>query len=216
MRILVVDDDASYARAVADSLGGEPGLEVAGVAGNGVEAVLLARETRPDVVLMDLTMPVLGGLEAIRRIGRDAPGTEFLVLTVQDDDGSLFGAMQAGARGYLLKDAPLARLAPAVRDVAQGMGVLPPALVARVLAEFARLAALPPALQNLYGLLTRQEVEVLRLIGAGKTNVQISAILSVEVTTIKKQVGSLLKKLHVNGRTEAAAVARKSGLLEPA
>ncbi len=212
-RLTVVDDDVSYARALADSLSGEPDLEVVGIVGNGVEAVTLARQTRPDVVLMDLTMPVMGGLEAIRQIKRDAPGTEFLVLTVQEDDASLFEALQAGAKGYLLKDAPLAQIPPAIRGVAQGMAALPPALAARVLAEFSRLAALPPAMQHLYSLLTRQEVEVLRLIGSGNTNTRISAYQGVELTTIKKQVTSILKKLEVNTRTDAALIAQKSGIL---
>ncbi len=211
-RLIVADDDASYARALADVLRAEPDLDVLGLAANGLEALALARETLPDVVLIDLAMPVMGGLEAIRRIKQEVPIVEILTLTVQDDDDALFGALQAGAKGYLLKDAPLDAIAPAVRAVAQKTGAIPPALAARVLAEFSRLADHPQALRHLYSLLTRQEVEVLKLIGAAKTNVQISALLGVELTTIKKQVTSVLKKLEVNSRTQAALIAQQSGL----
>lgn len=213
-RLIVADDDASYARALADVLRAEPDLDVLGLATNGLEALTLARATLPDVVLMDLAMPVMGGLEATRRIKQELPTVEVLTLTVQDDDDALFGALQAGAKGYLLKDAPLDAIAPAVRAVAQKTGAIPPTLAARVLAEFSRLADHPQALRRLYSLLTRQEVEVLTLIGAAKTNVQISALLSVELTTTKKQVTSILKKLEVNNRTQAALIAQQSGLLE--
>ncbi len=214
-RLIVADDDASYARALADALRAEPDLDILGLAANGLEALTLARETLPDIVLMDLAMPVMGGLEAIRRIKQELPTVEILTLTVQDDDDALFGALQAGAKGYLLKDAPLDAIAPAVRAVAQRAGAIPPALAARVLAEFGRLATQPEALRHLYSLLTRQEVEVIKLIGAAKTNSQISVLLGVELTTIKKQVTSILKKLEVNSRTQAALVAQQSGLIGP-
>ena len=212
-RLIVADDDASYARALADILGVEPDLEVLGVAANGLEALTLARESLPDVVLMDLAMPVMGGLEAIRRIKQEMPTVEVLTLTVHGDDDALFGALQAGAKGYLLKDAPLDTIAPIVRTVAQKAGAIPPALAARVLAEFGRLAAEPEALRHLYSLLSPKEAEVLKLIGSAKTNVQISALFGVELSTTKKQVTSILKKLEVNSRTQAALIAQQSGLM---
>jgi DNA-binding NarL/FixJ family response regulator len=133
-------------------------------------------------------------------------------LTVHDEDASLFTALQAGAKGYLLKGASLDEITVAVREVASGAAAIPPALAARVLSEFQRMAGQTPAIRGLFSLLTRQEVEVLRLIGRSKTNREIADELSIELTTVKKHVSNIRQKLEVNSRTETALIARSSGL----
>lgn len=213
-RVVVVDNELPLARAIAESLRMEPDMDVAGVAANGVEALALIREALPDVVLMDLDMPVMGGIEVIMRVKQEMPSVEFLVLTVYGDNEHLFDALQAGARGYLLKDAGLDEVADAVRKVARGAAAIPPALAVRVLAEFQRLGGQAPALRRLYSLLTRQEAEVLRLIGWGRTNKEIAEELVVELTTVKKQVTHIRQKLEINSRTEAVLIAQRSGLLD--
>ena len=192
---------------------GENGIVVCGIAHNGEDAIRLALETRPDVMLMDLEMPILDGVAATRRIRRDQGSGEVVVLTNFDDSAHLFDALQAGAKGYLLKSAVPEEIAQAVRDVAQGHAALPPALAVRVLAEFCRLQEEPSDLRRLFSLLTRQETEVLTRIAQHKTNRRIGEELSVELGTVKKHVSSVLKKLEANNRAEAGEIARRSGLV---
>ena len=212
VRIGIVDDHRAYALALADSLASETDLVVAGMAGDGEGALALVQASRPDVVLMDLDMPIMDGITATRCIKERFPAVEVLVLTVFDDGPHLFQALQAGAKGYLLKNTEPEAVAQAVRDVLAGGAALPPALAALVLAEFGRLAQSADGRETLYRRLTRQETEVLRLLSRPMTNEQISHVMYLELTTVKKHVGNILKKLEVNDRRKAALIAQNLGL----
>ena len=212
LQIGIVDDHRPYALALADSLTSEHDLAVVGVAGNGVQALALVTATQPDVVLMDLEMPVMDGITATRRIKAQFPAVEVLALTVFDDGPHLFEALQAGAKGYLLKNAPPEAIAQAVRDVAVGGAALPPGLAATVLAEFGRLSRREILRDAVYAKLTRQETEVLKRLSLRLTNEKIAQELCLEMTTVKKHVGNILRKLEVNDRQQAAQIARNSGL----
>ena len=214
IRIVVVDDETTFAQAIADSLAMEEDIKVIGVVSNGKDAVQLVCDSLPDVVLLDLNMPGMGGLEALRRIKERTPSTEVVILTVQADDTCLFTALKAGAKGYLLKNASLEEVATGVREVALGRAAIPPALATRVLEEFQRLTSQGPSMQRLFSLLTRQEAEVLKQIGVGRSNKQIGSALSVELTTVKKHITNIRQKLEVNSRMEAALIARDSGLTD--
>ncbi len=211
-RVGIVDDHRPYALALADSLTSERDVVVVGIAGNGEEALRLATTQRPDVLLMDLEMPVMDGIAATRRLTEQMPSVEVLVLTVFDDGPHLFQALQAGAKGYLLKNAEPSAVAQAVRDVVAGGAALPPALAGLVLAEFGRLSQSSTGREALYRQLTRQETEVLKRLSRRLTNEQISQELCLEMTTVKKHVGNVLRKLEVNNRQEAAQIARTMGL----
>jgi DNA-binding NarL/FixJ family response regulator len=215
IRAVVVDDEAGYAQAIGDSLAMESDIELVGVGYNGLDAVGLARQL-PDVILLDLDMPVMGGLEALRMIKEQTPSAEVLILTVHEDDDHLFKALQMGATGYLLKDSSLDEVTLAVREVARGAAAIPPGLAMRVLAEFQRMANQAIASRHLFAALSHQELKVLRLIGLKRTNRQIAEELFVELTTVKKHVTNIRQKLEVNSRVETALLAQSSGLAEPA
>lgn len=198
--------------AIAQILNGEPDIEVVGTAANGQEAMQLAREHSPDVLLTDLRMPVMDGLSAIQRIKQESPRIEVCVLTVCEDDTSLFEALQWGAKGYLLKNATPEDVAEAVRKVASGESAIPPALAARVLQEFQRLTQQQDELQKLFRELTPREMDILRGLAAGESNKQIGQRLFLSEKTVRNYVSSILLKLEVNTRTEAALIATRSGL----
>lgn len=198
--------------AIAQILNGEPDIEVVGTAANGQEAMQLAREHSPDVLLTDLRMPVMDGLSAIQRIKQESPRIEVCVLTVCEDDASLFEALQWGAKGYLLKNATPEDVAEAVRKVASGESAIPPALAARVLQEFQRLTQQQDELQKLFRELTPREMDILRGLAAGESNKQIGQRLFLSEKTVRNYVSSILLKLEVNTRTEAALIATRSGL----
>ncbi len=211
-RIGIVDDHRPYALALADSLTSEADVAVVGIAGDGAEALRLAETAGLDVLLMDLEMPVMDGITATRRLKERFPSVEVLVLTVFDDGAHLFQALQAGARGYLLKNAEPHTVAQAVRDVMAGGAALPPMLAGLVLSEFSRLTGSAAERERVYKALTRQETEVLKGLSRRLTNEQIGAELCLEMTTVKKHVGNILKKLEVNNRREAAQIAQTLGL----
>ena len=219
LQVIIADDETSFAQGLSEALAYEPDIKVTATASNGRDAARLAVELLPDAMLMDLDMPVMSGIEAIRQIKREAPGVEIVVMTVFDDNAHLFEALQAGAKGYLLKNASPEEVAQAVRNVTQGQAAIPPALAARVLVEFQRLSGQVcglsgqvSGLQSLFSLLTRQETEVLRQLSQDKTNRQICEELCLEMVTVKKHVGNILKKLQANDRMHAALIARRNGL----
>ncbi len=214
IRILLADDQALFREGLRTLLALQPDLEVVGEAGDGEEAVRLAARLHPDVVLMDLQMPVLDGVEATRRLHASQPACRVIALTTFDDDESVFEALRAGATGYLLKDTPSARLLEAIRAASRGESFLQPSVATKVVAEFSRLANQAPARpQALADPLSPRELDILRLLGAGSSNREIAAALVLSEGTVKNHVTSILSKLNVSDRTQAALKARELGLL---
>jgi DNA-binding NarL/FixJ family response regulator len=214
-RIAVVDDQEVVRAGFGALLGTQPDFIVAGTAADGNEAVQLCHEVPVDVVLMDVRMPVLDGIEATRRIVADsAPGPRILMLTTFDLDEHVYDALAAGASGFLLKDVTAERLFDAVRVIASGGGLLAPTVTRRLIAEFARLRpAADPGV--LLGGLTPRELEVLRLIAEGLSNPEIATRLVVSEETVKTHVSRLLGKLGLRDRTQAVIAAYESGLVIP-
>jgi DNA-binding NarL/FixJ family response regulator len=214
IRILLVDDQALFREGLRTLLSVQPGLEVVGEAGNGEEAVRLAAALHPDVVLMDLHMPALDGVAATRRLCESWPDCRVIVLTTFDDDEYVFEGLRAGAVGYLLKDVPSHKLVEAIKATARGESFLQPSVAAKVVAEFARMAERAPSRsESLVESLSGREVEVLRLVAAGKTNREIAHTLVIAEGTVKNHVTSILGKLGVRDRTQAALKARDFGLV---
>lgn len=214
IRVLLVDDQAMFREGLRTLLSVQPGLEVVGEAGNGEEAVRLAAALRPDVVLMDLHMPVLDGVAATRRLCESWPDCRVIVLTTFDDDEYVFEGLRAGAVGYLLKDVPSDKLVEAIKATAHGESFLQPSVAAKVVAEFARMAERAPSRsESLVESLSDREVEVLRLVATGKTNREIASALVIAEGTVKNHVTSILGKLGVRDRTQAALKARDLGLV---
>ena len=206
IRVLVADDQATVRDGLVTLLGLTEGVEVAGAAADGEEAVRLTAELRPDVVLMDLRMPNLDGAAATARIMAEVPGTAVLVLTTYADDESLAGALRAGARGYLTKDAGRAELAAAVRSVASGQATFAKEIADRLVQGFTT-AAPQPGLRERFPALTAREADVLEAITLGHNNAQIAADLFLGVATVKSYINSIFAKLGARDRAHAAAIA---------
>ncbi|MEU8639270.1 response regulator transcription factor [Amycolatopsis sp. NPDC048633] len=211
VRVLLVDDQALFREALATLLATHDGIDIVGEAGNGEEALRRTAELAPDVVLMDLRMPVLDGIGATRRLRLEHPAVRIIALTTFDDDEDVFAALRAGAVGYLLKDVSSARLIEAVLAAARGESVLQPSVAAKVVARFAQLPE--PAPQPLVVPLSEREREVLRLLADGRSNREIAAKLFLAEGTVKNHVTNLLGKLGARDRTQAALRARDLGLL---
>ena len=212
VRVLLVDDQSLFRAGLRTLLSTRPELEVVGDAENGQAAIDLAATTRPDVVLMDLKMPVLDGVAATRRLRVQHPDIRIVALTTFEDDELVFECLRAGAVGYLLKDAPIDRLVEAVLAAARGESVLQPSVASKVLAELTRLASAAPAVTNELSKLSEREREVLRLIARGASNKEIAAALFLAEGTVKNHVTNILDKLEVADRTQAALRARELGL----
>lgn len=204
IRILLADDHPLFREGVAHSLAAEPDLEVVAQAGSAEEAVELAQRLRPEVALLDISMPEIGGIAAAGRISAIAPGVRIVMLTVSEDRDSLFAALKAGAHGYVLKGVAAGELRAIVRRVAGGEAYITPALASELLYEFSRPAAADPL-----GGLTEREADVLGLIGQGFTNREIGERLHIAEKTVKHYVTAILQKLHVRSRTEAALLVVK-------
>jgi DNA-binding NarL/FixJ family response regulator len=189
----------------------QPDLEVVGEAANGAEAVKLADSFRPNVVLMDLQMPVMNGVAATRQLHSTQPDCHVIALTTFDGDEYIFDCLRAGAVGYLLKDAPSENLFAAIRAAARGESFLQPSVTTRVLAEFTRLSDQPVASVTLVEPLSDREHEILRLIAKGSTNREIAEALFITEGTVKNHVTNILSKLDVRDRTQAALKARELG-----
>jgi DNA-binding NarL/FixJ family response regulator len=212
--VLVVDDQALFREALVTLLGARPEVEVVGEAGDGHQALDRSAALRPDVVLMDLHMPVLDGIGATRRLRVEQPGVRVLALTTFDDDEDVFAALRAGALGYLLKDVSSDRLVEAVLSAARGESVLQPSVAAKVVARFAQLDDTPrPRLQPLVVPLSDRELDVLRLLADGRSNREIAAVLFLAEGTVKNHVTSVLGKLGARDRTQAALRARALDLV---
>ena len=211
IKILIADDQALVRTGFRKILESEPNLEVVGEAGDGGEAVEAALLLRPDVVLMDIRMPRLDGLEATRRL---AGKTRVLVLTTFDLNEYVYEALRAGASGFLLKDAPADQLVTAIRVVAAGEALLAPSITRRLIEEFARR---PPSNARPAELdaLSPRELEVLRLVARGLSNAEIASELYVSDATVKTHVSRILQKLNLRDRVQAVVLAYESGLLQP-
>jgi DNA-binding NarL/FixJ family response regulator len=216
VRLLLVDDQALFREALATLLGVRDDVVVVGEAGDGEEAVRRAAELAPEVVLMDLRMPVLDGVAATRRLRAEQPEVRVIALTTFDDDEDVFAALRAGAVGYLLKDVSSARLVEAVLTAAAGGSVLEPSVAAKVVARVARLPADEPAARRAQPLavpLSEREVDVLRLLADGRSNREIAGRLHLAEGTVKNHVTNVLGKLGARDRTQAALRARALDLL---
>ncbi len=215
VRVLLADDQALFREALATLLAVHEDVEVVGEAGNGDEALRKAAELAPDVVLMDLRMPVLDGIAATRRLRVEQPDVRVIALTTFDDDEDVFAALRAGAVGYLLKDVSSARLVEAVHAAARGESVLQPSVAAKVVARFAQLPDTASAQrpQPLVVPLSDRELEVVRLLADGRSNREIAADLFLAEGTVKNHVTNVLSKLGARDRTQAALRARELGLL---
>ncbi|MEU8423944.1 response regulator transcription factor [Micromonospora sp. NPDC048835] len=215
IRVLIADDQAMVRQGFGALLAAQPDVLVVGDAADGEQAVSAARHLDPDVVLMDVRMPVMDGLEATRRLlgDRSAQRPRVLILTTFDLDDYVYEALRAGASGFLLKDAPAADLVQAVRVVAAGDALLAPAVTRRLIAEFAaRPDRRRPRPTDLAGL-TPRETEVLRLIARGRNNAEIAGDLVVAEQTVKTHVGRILGKLGLRDRAQAVVLAYETGLV---
>ena len=213
IRVLIVDDHAVVREGLRGFLELQDGIEVAGEAADGREAVELAQAVAPDVVLMDLVMPVQDGVQAMRGLRRAAPGARVVVLTSFIDEDRLLPAIQAGAAGYLLKNVEPAELARAIRLAHEGQAIIDPVVAARLVRALADSSRSPSPAPAAPDRLTRRETEVLQLIVGGRSNKRISLELGIAEKTVKTHVGHLLAKLGVSDRTQAALLAVRDGLV---
>jgi DNA-binding NarL/FixJ family response regulator len=215
IRVLVADDQEIVRAGYIALLDTQPDITVVGSAANGAEAVRLGLELRPDVVLMDVRMPSVDGIEATRRLAAEPGAPKVLVLTTFDLDEHVYDALGAGASGFLLKDIAAERLFDAVRVVAAGEALLAPAVTRRLIGQFARLRPRPPGRPGPLQELTPRETEVLRLVAEGLSNAEIAARLVVSDETVKTHVSRVLAKLGLRDRAQAVVAAYESGLVAP-
>ncbi len=210
IRVLVADDHPFYREGVRTLLGAVPDIEVVGDAATGEQAIAQAATLQPDVIVMDLQMPGVGGIEATRRIVGASPHIGVLVVTMFDDDDSVFAAMRVGARGYLLKDADLEEAVRAITAVSHGEAIFSPAIARRLMAYFA--APRPAAPREAFPELTEREREILTLLAGGQGNAAIAARLGLSLKTVRNHVSNIFNKLQVSDRAHAIIRARDAGL----
>jgi DNA-binding NarL/FixJ family response regulator len=214
IRVLIVDDQALFREGLHTLLSVQTDLQVVGEARNGEEALRLAAAHEPDIILMDLHMPILDGVAATRRLQSSQPAIKVIVLTTFDDDEDVFEGLRAGAVGYLLKDVPSEKLVEAIRGVARGESFLEPSIVNKIVAEFARLSPQrPSSSQPLIEPLSERELEILRLLGQGASNKEIADHLIITVGTVKNHLTNIMAKLSVRDRTQAALKAKELGII---
>ncbi|MCO5197916.1 MAG: response regulator transcription factor [Anaerolineae bacterium] len=214
IRLLLVDDQSLFREGLRTLLSVWPDLAVVGEASNGEEAIEQAQLLRPDVVLMDLRMPVLDGVAATQRIRQAVPDSQVIVLTTFDDDEYVFEGLRAGAVGYLLKDVLSTKLVEAIRSAARGETFLQPSVAAKVVAEFTRLSqSAETRPQPLVEPLSNREMEILEILATGASNKEIAAQLFIAEGTVKNHVTNILGKLGVRDRTQAALKAKELGLI---
>ncbi len=215
IRLLLVDDQALFREGLRTLLSVHDDLQVVGEAGNGEEAVTAVAQLSPDVVLMDLRMPVLNGVAATQKISKAYPNSRVIVLTTFDDDEYLFDGLRAGAVGYLLKDVPSAKLVEAIRAAARGESFLQPSVAAKVIAEFSRMGGVKTAVsqQTLIEPLSGRELEILGVLASGASNREIANQLFITEGTVKNHVSNILGKLGVRDRTQAALKGKEMGLI---
>lgn len=210
IKILIVDDHPVVREGIGAMLKREPDFKIVGEASNGLEAIEKADLLEPDVMLMDLRMPEVDGVEAITRIKAKKPDIKFIILTTYSDDEYIFKGIAAGARAYLLKDAPRGELFKAIRAVSHGESLIQPVVASRVLDKLAELSRKSPSVDTL----SEREVEVLNLMAKGVSNKDIADQLSITQSTVKTHITSIFQKLDVTTRTEAVTTALKKGIIQ--
>ncbi|MGZ4188300.1 MAG: response regulator [Actinomycetota bacterium] len=215
IRVLIVDDHALFRRGLVMVLEQEKDIDLVGEAADGAEAVNIAQDTMPDVVLMDVRMPRRGGIEATSQIKAIAPHTKILMLTISDEEADLYDAIKAGASGYLLKEISIDEVANAIRQVHAGQSMISPSMASKLLTEFATMVKKtdekPAAAQPR---LTEREMEVLRLVAKGRNNRDIAKELFISENTVKNHIRNILEKLHLHSRMQAVVYAVREKLLE--
>jgi DNA-binding NarL/FixJ family response regulator len=212
VRVLLVDDHDLFRTGLRNLLE-ERGVQIAGEASTGAEAVRLVREVAPDVVIMDLHMPGMSGIEAIRQIASIAPLTRVLVLTISDEDDDVLHAILAGACGYLLKDSSVDELIRGIEAAAVGESLVSPSIASKVLQQVRARAASPEAAETVRAELSQRELEVLKLIASGRDNAMIAAELHISPKTVKNHISNILMKLQIENRIQAAVYAVRSGIV---
>jgi DNA-binding NarL/FixJ family response regulator len=213
IRTILAEDDPRLQQAFEELTLHEPSVDLLGIACDGEQAVLMALQFEPQVVLIDIQMPRLDGIEATRRIKRALPHVQVVIWTIFGDDQHVFEAIKAGALGYLLKDSPAEELVAGIHAAARGESLLHPVVAARVIQEFQRMRAAAERTPDLMCELTAREMEILRLLAAGKRNREIAETLFLAEKTVKNYISNILFKLQVNSRTEAALLAVRRGLI---
>jgi DNA-binding NarL/FixJ family response regulator len=217
IRVLIADDQALFRRGLYVVLGTEENIEVVAEAEDGEQAIAKAEEMAPDVVLMDVRMPRVNGIEAAQRIREVLPSTKILMLTVSDEEDDLYEAIKAGANGYLLKEISVEEVATAIRSVVQGQSLISPSMASKLLNEFNSLArqAAEKKEQLPAPVLTTRELEVLKLVARGMSNRDVADQLYISENTVKNHVRNILEKLHLHSRMEAVMYAVRKRLLDP-
>jgi DNA-binding NarL/FixJ family response regulator len=212
LRVLLVDDHDLFRSGLRNLLE-EEGVQIIGEAAAGQEAVEIVRELAPDVVVMDLNMPGMGGVEATRHISSVAPLTRVLMLTISDQDNDVIDAILAGACGYLLKDSTIQELMAGIRAAAQGESLISPTIAAKVLQRIRASSTQPEIANTIRSELSDREIEVLKLIANGKDNAMIAAELHISPKTVKNHISNILMKLQIENRIQAAVYAVRSGIV---
>ncbi len=216
IRVLIADDQALFRRGLYVVLGTEDDIEVVAEAENSADAIARAEELAPDVVLMDVRMPKVNGIEAARRIREVLPSTKILMLTVSDEEDDLYEAIKAGANGYLLKEISVEEVASAIHAVMQGQSLISPSMASKLLNEFNSLARMAAEREQLPApVLTARELEVLKLVARGLSNKEVADELYISENTVKNHVRNILEKLHLHSRMEAVMYAVRKRLLDP-
>jgi DNA-binding NarL/FixJ family response regulator len=216
IRVLLADDHALFREGLAGILDAQPDLEVIGEAGDGLEVIVKAQELRPDLIVMDVSMPGCDGVEATQRIKKSLPEVTIVMLTVRNEDEKLFEAIKSGAQGYLLKSIRSRDLVALLRGAVQGEAAITSSMGGRMLEEFRRLAQQESRFPDDDAIsLTRREQEVLSLVAEGATDQEIAQELSISIHTVKSHMRNILGKLHLSHRHEAALFALREGLIPP-
>jgi DNA-binding NarL/FixJ family response regulator len=213
IRVIIVDDQELFRRGLTMLLAAEPDIEVVGEAGDGQEGVALAESAAPDVVLLDVRMPRLSGIEACQAIKEQVPSAKLIMLTVSDEEADLYEAVKSGASGYLLKDSSIEQVAQAVRVVADGQSLISPSMAVKLIDEFKALSRPDPAGSGALRI-TDRELQVLRLVATGMNNRDIAAELFISENTVKNHVRNILEKLQLHSRMEAVMYAVREKLLD--